>query len=309
MNSFPLTTCIEGYLLQAQARRLSPNTIIFYRNIFKNLIASFPADPPIADIGKADLQQHLANLTRLSNKSLLGHHAGLSALWRWAVDEGLAPRNIVRDIPPPVPEERVIQPFSQLEIKALLDAVDKSAAYQRPGQRPCRHSNPTAARNRAIIYLLLDSGLRASELCSLAVRDVDLKAHHLIVMGKGDKERLIPFDAITGQIVWRYLAARRDESVDAPLFPAWRTRSPLDARELHHVLRRIGARAGVEGVHPHRFRHTFAIQFLRNHGDVYTLQRILGHTTLDMVRRYLAIAQTDIEAAHRLASPVANWRL
>jgi len=168
-----------------------------------------------------------------------------------------------------------------------------------------------------IIYLLLDTGIRASELCSLVIRDVDLKARHVVVMGKGDKERQIPFDSITGQVLWRYLAGRKADPVSAPLFPAWTAaerdcpdrRGPLDARDLYHVLQRIGQRAGVADVHPHRFRHTFAIQYLRNKGDVYTLQRILGHTTLDMVRRYLAIAQTDIEAAHRLASPVANWRL
>jgi len=74
-------------------------------------------------------------------------------------------------------------------------------------------------------------------------------------------------------------------------------------------LQAIGNRAGVRNVHPHRFRHTFAISFLRNGGNGYTLQMILGHTTMEMVRKYLNLAQADLESAHRLASPVANWRL
>ena len=317
MNSLTLSICVEGFLLECSARRLSQNTVKFYTIILKKLIRFFPGDPLIADVSKSDVERFLDSLTTLCKKSLVGHHATLSALWRWAIAEGVVARNVVRDIPQARPEERLVNPFSQAEVKALLAAVDKSAPYQRPGQRPCQNVIPTAARNRCIIYLLLDTGIRASELCGLAIRDVDLKARHVLVMGKGDKERQIPFDSITGQVLWRYLAGRKADPVSAPLFPAWTAadrdcpdrRGPLDARDLYHVLQRIGRRAGVADVHPHRFRHTFAIQFLRNHGDVYTLQRILGHTTLDMVRRYLAIAQTDVEAAHRLASPVANWRL
>ena len=75
------------------------------------------------------------------------------------------------------------------------------------------------------------------------------------------------------------------------------------------LLVRMGQRAGVANVHPHRFRHTFAINFLRNGGNAYALQMMLGHSTMEMVKRYLALAQADVEAAHRQASPVANWRL
>jgi site-specific recombinase XerD len=84
---------------------------------------------------------------------------------------------------------------------------------------------------------------------------------------------------------------------------------PLKRRRLLENIQYVGKKAGVVDVTIHRFRHTFAINYLRNGGDVYTLQRILGHTTLSMVKRYLAIAQADVEKAHRKASPVAKWGL
>jgi integrase/recombinase XerD len=309
MNTLTLSIAIDGYLLEASARRLSPNTIKFYTHIFRKFTRHFTNDPPMSAITTTDIKQFLASLTTLSAKSLLGHHAALSALWRWAVSEQIVERNIVRDIPQPVPEERVINPFTEADVKSILGAVDKSAPYVRRGQRICQHTIATASRNRAIIYLLVDTGIRAEELVNLRICDIDLKARHLKVMGKGNKERMIPFAAQTGQVIWRYLATRKDEPISATLFPSSRSGRPLPSRELYHIIARIGDRAGVLNTFPHRFRHTFAITYLRNHGDIYTLQQILGHSTLDMVRRYLKIAQTDIEAAHRQASPVANWRL
>jgi len=83
----------------------------------------------------------------------------------------------------------------------------------------------------------------------------------------------------------------------------------LTRSRLLKMLVSIGNRAGVKGVNVHRFRHLFAIQYLRNRGDAYTLQRLLGHSTLDMVKRYLSIVQSDIEAAFQGASPVSNWNL
>lgn len=84
---------------------------------------------------------------------------------------------------------------------------------------------------------------------------------------------------------------------------------PFNRHRLLDLLQTIGARAAITDLTVHRFRHTCAIEYLRNGGDPYTLQRLLGHSTLDMVKRYLAIVQTDIEKAHRRASPVDNWAL
>ena len=107
----------------------------------------------------------------------------------------------------------------------------------------------------------------------------------------------------------RYMAEREDgEDTGVPLFQAKYTR-PLSPNELRQLISRLGAKAGISPCYPHRFRHTFAITYLRSGGDVFTLQSLLGHSSLDMVQHYARVAEIDIEKAHRMASPVDNWRL
>ena len=169
----------------------------------------------------------------------------------------------------------------------------------------------------AIILLLLDTGIRCTELCELTIDKVDLASGSARVRSKGrmnrgeGKERLVRFSGTTSRALRRYLSERGaldPKHRKAPLFTD-RDDRPFHRKYLAKHLLRLGQRAGVTNVHAHRFRHTFAIRYLKNGGDIYTLQDLLGHTSLEMVRRYLHIAQVDVEDAHRRASPVENWRL
>lgn len=83
----------------------------------------------------------------------------------------------------------------------------------------------------------------------------------------------------------------------------------METNSIRCLLRRLGERASVKDVHSHRFRHTFAIEFMRNGGDVFSLQRLLGHSSLEMVRRYLTLADTDAKFSHEKASPADRWHL
>jgi site-specific recombinase XerD len=313
--SLCLSQVIEGYLLEAHARRLSPGTISDYSNAFRKLQRYLADDPPFAAIGIEQVRGFLADLAQmtepkpLSKKALLNIHTGLSALWTWAVREGIVERHLLRDVPRPRAETRAVEPFSQEDVKALLAVCERSAAYRRPGKVLCDNERPTGVRDRAMILLLLDTGIRASELCGLQLRQVDLKNRHIVVMGKGSKERQLPISAQTSKALWKYLVSeRKDARLNEEVFEG-HYGGPLTRDALLKVLRRLGERAGVEGCHPHRFRHTFAIQYLRNGGNTLALQASLGHTTLEMVRVYAQIAQADLDNGHLVASPVANWRL
>jgi integrase len=116
-----------------------------------------------------------------------------------------------------------------------------------------------------MILLLLDTELRSSEMCDLKIHHLDLKARYIRVFGKGDKERILPFSARTGKALWRYLATRENDDLGEWLFVR-RDDQPFDRHSLLKVFRVIGKRSGVRKVNIHRFRHTFAINFLRNGG-------------------------------------------
>jgi len=203
---------------------------------------------------------------------------------------------------------RAIQPDSEEDIKLIFASLSKTKPYYTAGRREAQNTLHFADRSRAMILLMLDTGVRVSELCDLKVKDVDLRNKQVTVFGKGSKERSIPISPRTAQSLWRYFTSKPDQLVFMPAFSTDQGLK-LDRANVLKQCKRIGERAGVQDCHPHRFRHTFAIQYLRNGGDIYTLQKILGHSTLDMVKRYLMIAQTDLTAAHRVASPVTRWGL
>jgi site-specific recombinase XerD len=216
---------------------------------------------------------------------------------------------VVKVLTPPKPEKRKVDPFSEDHVRALLSALGRSKVYTRPGGKNSDHELGHEDRNRAMIMVLLDTGLRATELCDLLIEDLDVRNGRLRVKnGKGDKERYVPFSSRTGQALWKYMARRKEPRPDEPVFVT-RNERALTRTELAHTLKIIGDRAQVSDVHPHRFRHTFAINFLRNGGDAYSLQEILGHSTMEMVKLYLKLAESDIAASHRRASPVDHWRL
>lgn len=291
-----LSNAIEMYFVAKRAQRLSEHTLSDYDNTFRKFLSFLGKDCGVDEITPSIIASFLASAKDVSKKTVLNYHTGLSSLWNFMVENSLTEKNIVRVVKPPRPDEKQISPLTRQELMALLKMAKDT-------QFPIR--------NRVIILLLLDCGLRASELCSLKVKDVDLINRQILIKGKGGKERKIPFCQTTQEALQAYFKTRKLSNTRDRYSVVFVSANGnvISRRVLLQLLVKIGIRAGVLNCHTHRFRHTFAIQFLRNEGNIYTLQVLLGHTQLDMVKRYLAIAQTDLDRDHEKASPVKGWGL
>jgi len=161
MNNFIFSQSVEGYLLAANARRLSPNTIRDYTTTFRKFQFFLDNDPPISEITSEHVKEFLASQHAISKKTLLNYHTGLSALWSWCVSEELVEEHILQKVRHPKPEKKDIQPYTQAEVKVMLSSLKQSKSYIRSGKRECSNRLTTADRNKAIIYMLLDTGVRA----------------------------------------------------------------------------------------------------------------------------------------------------
>ena len=296
-----LSAALDGFWLD-KILHFSPTTTPGYRLTFKRLVV-FTGDADIESITANDIRRFLAyqEAQGLSKRSVHDVWVRLSSLWTWAETELHIPHILRNQIKAPDYKKRKPEPFSAADVQALLVHVKHTSSNA---------NRPTALRDAAIVMTLLDTGLRASELCSLIIADYDAaNARVHVVSGKGrggGKERFVITGKRTQKAVWRYLATRQT-TPQQPLF-ATRNDGAFSRSVLRHLLARLGARAHVPNVHPHRFRHTFAITFLRNGGSIAVLKELLGHESLQMVLHYAAIAQQDIDASVS-ASPVDGWKL
>jgi len=304
-----LSDAIAGYWLDKRLD-MSKTTIPGYERTFRRLV-SFLGDPEFAAVTSNDVRRflvHLADNFKVSRRTVHDAWIPLSSLWTWAETELGTPHIIRGKVKQPKYTKRTIDALTEDQVRAILAASERSRPYMGRHGKETRAARPTADRDRAILLTLLDSGLRAAELCALTMGDYDPKRGRLLVQrGKGDKARFAVIGQRAQKALWRYLAQRPDAGPRDPLF-ATRSGAPMQRTTLGQMVARMGDRAGVANVHPHRFRHTFAINFLRNGGNVLTLRELLGHESLAMVQRYARIVEADIDRA-QTHSPADNWRL
>jgi site-specific recombinase XerD len=189
---------------------------------------------------------------------------------------------------------RVIQPYSLEAIKRILQLCDYDYEHG---------AKFLGSRNRAIVLVLLDSGLRLSELTDIRLHDIDTEKGWIKVLGKGSKERIVRIGKAAQKALWRYLMYRGESDREE----VWLSeeKRPLQSAGVQSIIQSLKKRACIneEGA-VHRFRHTFALNFLRADRNPFNLQYLLGHNSLEMVKRYTAtMGMEDALKAHEKASP------
>jgi integrase/recombinase XerD len=321
-----ISKSIDGFLKFKTAEGLSQRTIASYEFTLKHWLKHI-GDRSVSEIQASDLTGYLAWLRTeykpvrfngsnepLSAKSIRNVWVTFRSFFGWLHVE-FKYSNPSIEIAAPKFQKCPVETFAKEDIEKILKACVFSRETKTEERKKFVMHRPSANRDQAIILTLLDSGLRATELCSLTINDIDLKTgkvtirHGVMGGAKGGKGRTVYLGKVARKAVWRYLAGREDgDDLSAPLFIS-RADRPFNKDSLRVLINRLGDRAEVKKTYPHKFRHTFAITYLRSGGDVFTLQSLLGHGSLEMVRHYAQIAEVDVEQAHRKASPADNMRL
>jgi len=315
-----LSRCAELWIADGQAAGWSARTLASRRDMlekFKWWLAQEGESERLQDISAEVVRFFLAYLrgdgveARWGNGALNAarparpstvdtYYRCLRAFFNFAVREELLDESPMRKLKPPrVPKDQV-QPFTQEQAQALVDAAKAS---------------DQSLRNTALVLVLLDTGLRVGELCSFTVGDVDPETKALSVQGKGGKRRAVYLSTTVRRALWRYVEhERRLAGEDEPLFVASRGRATdagLTPNGICKLFHRLGTVAGLRDVRcsPHTARHYFAVTMLRNGANLFELQQLMGHEDLTMLRRYVMLAQADLALVHRKASPANRLKI
>jgi integrase/recombinase XerC len=241
-----------------------------------------------ADLTTENLKSFESELLEagLSPRSVMQYHRVLKTFAAFCIREGYATDERILHVVGPKQEQREPEIFTHAEEKQMVAAADND-------------------RDRLLVEFMLATGLRLQEVERVTIDDIvesPAGAYIRVRQGKGKKDRIVPLDTARNRLSRKLIRfserSRPRDSQETAIFLTHRggtngTGTPLTARGIQLVLRRIGEKTGIH-IHPHKFRHTFATRALSAGVDPMALQRALGHTTLTMVSRYVHYQKDDL---------------
>jgi len=260
---------VERFLLYlAETRRYSEVTVRGYRGDLRQFLA-YLAQLRVSRLSKVTqlhLMEYVQTLRGLAPRSVHRRIAPIRSLFAYLEEREELSRNPTRGVHLPKIPRALTKSLSAEEAQRLLAATE-------------------TPRQRALVVLCLNTGIRRGELCSIRLADLDFGRRQMLVRGKGSRERLVPLNSNAITVLQEYLAGRNGVQCDRLFYG--RTGQPLQGKAVNNMIRCLVDRAGLEGVTPHTLRHTFATLLLHAGMDITTIAELLGHAGGETTLRYL----------------------
>jgi site-specific recombinase XerD len=311
-----LAELVDYYEICNRSEGKSPRTVNWYsRNLqqFRSYLRSRRLSEVIDRIDIRILREYVLYLQQrkryegsgftpaqagpLASASVHGHVRTIRAFYSWLVREELVDGNIGRELKPPKILKKMIMTLSDDEIRSIMTAFSPSSQ--------------TDQRNQTVFLLLFDTGMRIGELIGLRIDDVRMDEGFVRVLGKGNKQRLVPVGTNAQKALQKYLFRFRPNPASTETNNVFLSANgyPLTVNSMKLMFSKLALRSRVPRLHAHLCRHTFATRYLTNGGNVFALQQILGHSTLDMVKNYVDLAASHVAFEHHRFSPLDRFNL
>ncbi|KRK49357.1 integrase [Secundilactobacillus kimchicus JCM 15530] len=286
-------------------RQYSDDTVIAYREDlkdFKSFLAESGDDADLRHVKKLDVQVYLSYLFdgQKARTTIARRISSLRSFYEYLLRERLVTQNPFAYVTLKKQPSRLPRFFYETEMTALFTAASENPSPE------------LGLRDRAVLEMLYATGMRVSELCDLNLGDIDATTQLVLVHGKGNKERYVPFGRYAKDAVARYLTGSR-----TPLMAKYQKHhqtvfinhygDPITSTGVEYLLNKVIERSSLTGdIHPHMLRHTFATHLLEHGADLRTVQELLGHSSLSTTQIYTHVTNAHLKRDYRQYFPRAT---
>ena len=219
----------------------------------------------------------------ISNRTLGRYYSSLNSFFIYSIEHEYIDSNPLKFIDYPKYTKKIPEYIYDSQLEKLLN--EKTS-----------ENIEIELRNKLIIYLLLDTGVRVSELVNIKVSDIDIEERIIRVLGKGSKERFVFFTSKTKELLVSYLSKRKEKALVNNLLINYKGEK-LTERSVQKIIKLVGEKIGLD-IHPHLLRHTFATDLLNKGADIRMIQELLGHENLDTTQIYTHVSNSRVKEVY-----------